>query len=879
VRHIRALLMRLGGLFGKARRDRELDRELESHLLMQIDDNLRAGMTPEEARRQALVRFDGVESLKETYRDRRGIPLLETTMQDARYAIRTLRRNPGGSLVGILVMALAIGANTAVFSVVHAVLLNPLPYANPDRIVTLTYLATGGVSTGDRSRQVSVPDFLDWQRDSTSFDSMAYHSTSRGSVMTGSVAEYAVVTRVTEEFFRVFDAQPATGRPFSREEARAGASAAIISDRYARQQFGDPARALGQTLRLANLSVPVVGVLEPAFAFPAETDIWLPMDVILNRQQQRRGNNFHAIARLKADLSLKQAQTEMTAISARLEEQYPDTNRNVRAVVTSLQREVVGDIDAMLYLLLGAVAFVMLIACATMATLLLARATARVPEIAVRAALGARRSRIVRQLLVEASVQGFAAGAVGVMIAIWGTRTLVALSPPDVPRLDEVTVNGSVLLFTLGLCILVTVLFGLPPALHAARVDVNDRLRHGANRVAGGRANRTREGLVVAEIALAVVLVVAGALLVRSLVALQQTPLGFQPDHVLLMQATAAPRARDWSDSRAFFQGLLADVAQVPGVLAAGAMMGPPGRVSSESGYWIDRMSRESPLSAGRPAVINVIAPGTFAALGIPIRQGRDFREGDRRDAAQVAIVNEALARAAFRGGDPIGRVIIAGYDSKDPMTIVGVVADARQYGPAREPQPELYMPYQQHFYNGATLYVVVRTATNPASLGPSIQRKARERSPEVSVRLSTMDDLLAEHVATPKFRAWLLSLFGAVALCLAMAGVYGVMAYVAGQRLKEIGVRMALGASARSILWLMLGRGLKLTAIGLTIGVLGAIASTRLLSGMLFQVKPGDVVTYAGVVAGLGLLSLLATYVPARRATRIDPLLVLRRE
>jgi predicted permease len=290
-------------------------------------------------------------------------------------------------------------------------------------------------------------------------------------------------------------------------------------------------------------------------------------------------------------------------------------------------------------------------------------------------------------------------------------------------------------------------------------------------------------------------------------------------------------------------------------------------------------MSRESPLSAARPAVINVIAPGTFAALGTPIRKGRDFQEGDRRDAAQVAIVNESLARAAFRGGEAIGRVIIAGYDSTDPMTIVGVVADARQYGPAREPQPELYMPYQQHFYNGATLYVVVRTATDPASLGPSIERKARERSPEVSVRSSTMDALLAQHVATPKFRAWLLSLFGAIALCLAMAGVYGVMAYVAGQRLKEIGVRMALGASARSILWLMLGRGVKLTAIGLTIGVLGAIASTRLLSGMLFQVKPGDVVTYTGVVAGLGLLSLLATYVPARRATRIDPLLVLRRE
>jgi putative ABC transport system permease protein len=408
---------------------------------------------------------------------------------------------------------------------------------------------------------------------------------------------------------------------------------------------------------------------------------------------------------------------------------------------------------------------------------------------------------------------------------------------------------------------------------------VNEPLRLSTGRISGGGRSRTREALVVAEIALAVVLVATGALLVRSLVALQQAPLGFQPANVLLMQATARPNGSDWAVSRAFFEGVLGDISQLPGVVAAGAMMGPPGNVESDSGYWVDRMPKESALSAARPAAMNVIAPGTFAALGIPIRQGRDFHDGDRRGRPQVVIINEALARAAFRERDPIGRVIIAGYDSMDPMTIVGVVGDVRQYGPAREPQPEIYMPYQQHFYNGATLFVVVRTAMDPTPLGPSIQRKARERSPEVSVRLTTLNALLAEHVATPKFRAWLLSLFGAVALCLAMAGVYGVMAFVAGQRSKEIAVRMALGAGARSVLWLMLSRGLKITAIGLTAGVLGAIASTRLVSGMLFQVQPHDVVTYAGVVGALGLLSLLATYLPARRATRLDPLLALRQE
>ena len=304
---------------------------------------------------------------------------VDQTRQDVGYALRKLRRNRGATILGILVMALAIGASTAVFSVVHAVLLNPLPYANPDRIVTLSYLSTGGESAGERSRQVSVPDFLDWQRDSTSFDPMAYYTTGRGTVMAGSVAEYAVMTRVTQEFFRVFGVQPSMGRSFSQEEAREGGTgAAMISDRYARQQFGEPARALGQTLRLGNRSVPIVAVLPPAFVFPADTDIWLPLDALGNRvQQERRGNNFRAIARLKADLSLEQAQTDMTAISARLECQYPDTNRNVRVVVTPLQREMVGDVHSMLYLLLGATALVLLIACATMATLLLAKATAR----------------------------------------------------------------------------------------------------------------------------------------------------------------------------------------------------------------------------------------------------------------------------------------------------------------------------------------------------------------------------------------------------------------------------------------------------------------------------------------------------------------------
>ena len=876
---IRVLLCRAAGLFAARRRDRELDLEIDSHLQMLVDDNVRAGMGPDEARRTARARFDGIESVKEAYRDRRGVPFLETTIRDARYALRALRRYRGASVIGILVMALAIGANTAVFSVVHGVLLSPLPFDQANRIVALTYSAAGSSATGERSRQISVPDFLDWQSAQTSFDAMAYYASAPTAVGARTVAEYTLVTSITEDYLRVFAVQPALGRPFTVEEAKEGGTgAAVLSDRFARQAFGDPAAAVGATIRLFNRAVPVVGVMSPAFDFPTATDIWFTA-IGSRASLHRRGNNFRAIARVSPGVSLEQAQADMTAISERLASQYPETNKNIRVRVTALQRELVGDIAPMLYLLLGAVALVLLIACATMATLLLAQATARRPELALRAALGAHRSRIVRQLLVEAAVQATAAGALGVAFAFWGTRALVSLAPPDVPRLDQVHVSSEVLLFTCALCAVVTLLFGLPPALQAARVDVSEPLRHGTGRTAGRPSGRAREALVVLEIALALVLAVTGTLLVRSVIALQRAPLGFEPDRILLMQATARPRADDWSDSRAFFEALGEDLARLPGVTAVGTMMAPPGHVESESGYWIDRVPAQSPLSAARPAVMNVIGPGTFATLGVPIRRGRDFAIGDRTGAQMVAIVNDALAREAFGHQDPIGRSIIAGFDSPDPMTIVGVVGNIRQAGPGRGPQPELYMPYMQHRYNGATLALIIRTTGDPAALTSTVERTARARSPDVSVRVRTLNALLAAHVTASRFRAWVLGMFAGLALGLAMAGVYGVMAFVAGQRSKEIAIRLALGASAASVSWLMLARGLKLTALGIAIGLGGALATGQFVRGMLFEVQSHDLITYSGVAAALGVLSLVATYLPARRATHVDPLIGLRQE
>jgi len=783
---------------------------------MLTDEHVRAGLEPEDARRQALVTLGGLESIKETYRDRRGIPFIETTLQDVRYALRRLYQTRGAAIVGVTVMALAIGANTAVFSVVHAVLLNPLPYPKQERIVTLTYEVTTGGET-ERSTQVSVPDVLDWQQQSRSFAALAYYQTGRRSVVAGRTADYTIVARVTPDLFDVFAARLSAGRFLTSEESRDGGSGAVIvSDRYAREHFGGERQAIGKTIRLLDRVLPIVGVWPAASSFPSDADIWSPEDVLGGRSRQhRRANNYLAIARVSDDVSLERAQSEMTAISERLAREYPDTNRNVRVLVTPLQQQLVGHVAPLLQMLLGAVLLVVLVACATMATLLLAQSTARVQEMAVRTALGASRTRLVRQLLIEAVVQGLTAGALGVVIAVWATRALVAVSPPNVPRLDEVAVNGPVLLFTIGLCLFVSVVFGLPPALQAARPDIHDRLRAGIGRVTGAGSARLREWLVVAEIALAVVLAVTCVQLVKSLIQLQQTPLGFRTSNVVLMQATAGASVSDWQRSRQFFKGLLDDVRQMPGVDAAGVMMGPPGRVESDSGYWIDRMPAQSPLSSARPAVMNVISPGAFAALNIPLYDGRDFTDGDTADAPRVVIVNQALAAAAFQGRPALGRVLVAGFDSLDPMRIVGVVGNARQYGPGREPQPEIYMPYQQHDYNGATLSVIVRSTLDSQMLGAALTRKARSRSPEASVRVSTMDDVLGGYLAAPRFRAWLLSLFAIVAVCLAMAGVYGVMAYVVGLRAREIGVRMALGASGRSVLWMMLTRGLWLAGRG----------------------------------------------------------------
>jgi len=762
------------------------------------------------------------------------------------------------------------------------VLLKPLAYRDPDRIVMLS----GASTTNPRaSKQIRNLDFQEWRDQSASFEAMAYYRSDENSVMPGSTAEYAQVSIVSRDFFRVFAVEPILGRAFTSEDMVAGSGGALLSHAYWQSRFGGDPNVLGKTVRMFGRAVSIRGVLPPDFQFPGRTDVWAPIPEASVTAENRSGRNFLAIGRLKAGTALEQAQAEMTSIALRVEEQYPQASKGRTVVVARMRDEMVGDVRLTLYLLLGAVSVVLLIACANTATLLLGKATARTREIAVRVALGASRRRIVRQLISESFLLASLAGATGLLLAYGGSKALIALAPPNLPRLAETGMDRWVLLFTFGISVTTSFLFGLIPALYATKVDLNNTLKQvGTRSVIGGGLVRVRGALVVAEIALAVVLLSGAGVLIKSFVALQNVPLGFRPENVLVMRATVPRRNAPEEIQRAnqFFKDVLSESASLPGVLATGATMAPPGNpesTSSSGSYFVDRMPEQPDFSAAPSAVLSIVAPGTFAALGIPLKSGRDFNDGDTFDAPFVAVVNEALVRKSHPGENLLGRTIFCSFDTRRGMMIVGVVGDARQYGPAQESRPECYMPYQQHQYNGSTLSVLVRTAGDPAALAESMRRLAREKSPGVPVKFTTMEARISENVANPRFRSLLFGLFAGLAVCLAMAGVYGVMAYAVGQRSSEIGLRMALGASTGSVLRLMLGQGLVLAGLGLALGLAAAVASTRLLTSMLFEVKPNDPVVYLAVALLLGAVTLIASYVPARRASRIDPLTALRQE
>ena len=877
MRFLRRWAARVGGIFRKERYERDFAEEVESHVEMHTADNLRAGMSAQDARRNALMKLGGVTQTQEICRERRGLPMVETFLQDLSYGVRMLRKNPGFAAVAILIMALGIGANTAMFSVVNAVLLKPLAYPEPDRIVSVATLWKEHSSRG----QVSAPDYHDWHDQSTAFESMAYYGGEQAAIIVGRSAVYAQTTVVGPEFFRVFHIAPAVGREFSTEEAKQGGTgAAIVSNSFSTAHFGGSNQALGQTIRFGDRTLNVVGVMPAGFTFPDKNDVWLPVNSFIPEGDSRSAHNYRVVARLKPGVPVSQAQTQLTAIGTRLEEKYPDSNQGKNVSVLPLRDSIVGDFRLTLYVMLAAVSVVLLIACANLANMLLAKAVARTREIAIRTAVGAGRGRIVRQLLTESLVMALLAGGIGVALAFWGTRILVAIAPGEVPRLAEAGIDSRVLLFALAVSVAASVLFGLAPALQVLRVDLNNSLKQGSSKtVSGSAADRVRASLVVVEIALSVTLLAGAGLLMKSFLALQSVDLGFRAERVLVMEASVPSVDLD-SAKRAtrFYKELLGEIRNLAGVQAAGASMATPGQTRSNGGYFIDHLPKEMSVNAPQ-AVFSVVTPQTFATLDIPLMAGRDFQENDTYEAPFVAIVNEAFVKQSFPGQDPIGHQIYCGLDSLTPMRVVGIVANMRQDGPAEESRPEIFMAYEQHPQPAADESVVVRTAMDPTALTETIRARANALSSDVPVKFTTLQASLMENVATPRFRTVLIGVFAGLALFLAMAGVYGVMSYAVGQRSNEIGLRMALGATPSDVLRLILRQALVLSGAGIAIGLVCAAAVTQLLKSMLFEVKATDPLVYALVAALLAVVALGASYIPARRAMRVDPMVALRYE
>ena len=804
---------------------------------------------------------------------------MDTLLQDLRFAFRSLMRHPGFALTAVATLALGIGSTTAIVSVVNAVILRPLPFERPDRIVAVTTLWT---RTGLRG-QLSAPDFDDVKAQSRSFQAMSYYTGGETSVTLGTSADYASVFRVSPGFFDALGAKAAAGRLLTdQEQASGGPPAVVITDAFWKRQFGSDPKAIGSTVKFADSIFTITGVLSPGLRFPARADIYAPA-WIRPAGTSRGAHNYRAVARLRDGVSVGEARAELLTIAKRLEAEYPASNAGKLMDVITLQEQLVAGSKQTLFTLLGAVGLVLLIACANVANLLMSRSTSREREMVVRAAVGAGRGRLVRQLLTESAVLGVASAFAGAWIARLGMLGLVALAPANLPRVDEVRVDLVALAFAVVIALVASVLFGLAPALQASRVQLVDGLRQGGKgSPIGARGGWARNAFVVAEIALAVVLVVGAGLLARSLSALTAVDMGFSPDRLLLLRTAVPVRSiADAPRGTAFYRDLLPELRALPGVTSIAGVTSPPTAVGSNGGYWLQGGPGPEQTGVRAPqAIFNVITPGYFTTIDVPLRAGRDFADGDRRGAPLVAIINEALARESFAGKDPIGQQIQCGLDTLDFMTIVGVVADVRTRGPASAAQSEIYMPYEQHPGPATSMTLVARTSTaDPVALTDTIRRRISARNPDVPVKASTMEATLGVATATPRFQTFLLVVFAGVALVLALAGVYGVMAYSVSQRVPELGVRIALGATPENIRSLIFGQGAKLAGAGLAIGIALALAGGRLLEGLLFGVTANDPAILMAVIAVIATATLAACYIPVRRATRVDPMVALRSE
>jgi putative ABC transport system permease protein len=804
---------------------------------------------------------------------------METLLYDTRYAIRTMLKSPGFTAVAVIALALGIGANTAIFSVVNAVLLRPLPYKDPDRLVHVHRM-----QPPIRRAPISRPDYFEWENQQEVFQGIAAFFWRTYNLTGVDQAEKLAGARVTGSFFSLFGISPAAGRYLdSSDDQPGGPRIAVIGYGLWQRRFGGSADLIGQTIALNGDAYTVIGVAPAVFQFPRGADVWTP--ALLSEEKTKRGSNYlKVIARLKDEVTRSQAQAQMNQIASGLAEKYPANDTNLTVAIAPLLEDQVGNIRPVLLILLGAVAFVLLIACANVANLLLARATARQKEFAIRTALGAGRWRIARQLLTESVLLALVGGIVGVLLSVWGTHLLAAAAPASIPRVREIGLDKWVLGFTLLISLLTGMVFGLAPALQVSRTDLNEMLKEGGRGTAGVSAHRVflRRALVVSEIALSLVLLVSAGLLIESIKHLSEVSPGFDP-HGVLTADVSFPRnaSTDKEDDQAparFLSEAEQRIASLPGVRSVGTISDLP--VTGNSSVNGDfNVEGRPPYNPGEEPVaeFRLVTPNYFLAIGIPLLKGRALSERDNHNAPQTIMINKALADRVFGDEDPLGKRLLA-LDGK-PHEIVGIAGDARQWGLDRPADPEIYFPFSQiNFTSESTL--VVRTTGDPAGLVGAVRSAVRDASSDAPVfRVKTMMDVMANSTAQQRFNMILMTVFATVALVMAAIGLYGVISYSVTQRTHEIGLRMALGASTGDVVKLVVGQGMVLASTGVLIGLGAAFALTRLLSSLLFGVSPTDPITFAVLSLILTGVALVACFVPARRATKVDPMIALRYE
>ena len=809
---------------------------------------------------------------------------MDSLLQDIRYAIRVCVRTPGFTAVAVLALALGIGANTAIFTIVNAVLLERLPFRDPNGIVALW---EENARRPGRSNVVGPSQFVRWGERSTSFERMAAFVDTRANLTGGGNPEEVIVQNVTAGFFPILGVSPLIGRPFSdSENTDPQSSVVILSADFWQRRFGGDPNVIGRTIQLNARPQTVVGVMPPDFRLLIKVgsqsgkpaDLWRPM-VFAADARDFGGRYLESIARLKPGVSVRQAQAELSSIASALATETPQRNANWGARVIPLHDELSEEYRRALLILAGAVAFVLLIACANVANLLLARGAARQREIAIRAALGAARGRVVRQLLTESFVLAVLGGAVGLLVARWGLEILLAMSPVDLTTAGHVGLSYPVLAFTATVSLITALVCGLAPAFEGSRADVQEALKDGARQVGGGvRHRRMRQTFVVSEIALAVVLLVGAGLMLRSFSSLRRVDPGYSTTNILTMRLQLpGAKYRDDAQRIRFFQDATARIQELPGVHAVGAVSYLPlAGLGAGTSFTIEG---QPPPPPGQDYVTNVSVcdNGFLQTMQVPLIRGRLFSEREMREKSNVVVVSESLVRTYFPHENPIGkRLSIVMSDPVVPTEIIGVVGDVKFQDLTTAPRPTTYWPHPQLAYGTMTL--TVRTASDALALAPSVERAIRTLDKDQPVSdVRTMSQWVAKSLAQARFSSTLLAIFAGLAMLLAAIGIYGVMSYTVGQRTSEIGIRLALGAEARDILTMIVGSAMRLTALGLAVGVVLALALTRTLTTLLYETAGTDPLTFGAVVITLGAVALLASYLPARRAARVAPVEALR--